>query len=104
MPAASRGRASSPRSSGWAPDAGTVLAPLPGEAALVRHGIVTEPFADVEDALARRRRGDVPAARPPGAAADRRPRPGADATTRTRSGALHAEFTMVRRSEVGATW
>ena len=86
------------------PDAGTVLAPLPGEAALVRHGIVAEPFADHGAALARWRRRDVPdgsacrsCRRPP-----RRTAPGP--TTRTRSGALHAEFTTVRRSEVGATW
>ena len=32
------------------PDAGTVLAPLPGEEALVRHGIVGEPAAAIEAA------------------------------------------------------
>jgi ring-1,2-phenylacetyl-CoA epoxidase subunit PaaC len=86
-----------------APDAGTVLAPLPGEAALVRHGIIGTPFATIE---ARWRAGvartfaglglpDLPATRDPGTA-----RSGHSAAFR----ALHAEFTMVRRSEVGATW
>jgi ring-1,2-phenylacetyl-CoA epoxidase subunit PaaC len=85
------------------PDAGTVLAPLPGEPALVRHGIIGEPFAAME---ARWRDGvgrtfgqlglpDLPATRDPGRAR-------ADHSPAFR--ALHAEFTMVRRSEVGATW
>jgi hypothetical protein len=85
------------------PDAGTVLAPLPGEPALVRHGIIGEPFAAME---ARWRDGvgrtfdqlglpDLPATRGPGRAR-------ADHSPAFR--ALHAEFTMVRRSEVGATW
>ncbi len=85
------------------PDAGTVLAPLPGEAALVRHGIVTEPFATMEQ----RWRDGVGATfrrlglsdLPPTAAPDRARTDHSDAF-----GALHAEFTMVRRSEVGATW
>src|SRR2546426_2323775 len=33
-----------------APDAGTVLAPLPGEAALLRHGILARPFSEIEAA------------------------------------------------------
>jgi ring-1,2-phenylacetyl-CoA epoxidase subunit PaaC len=85
------------------PDAGTVLAPLPGETALVRHGIVTEPSAAIEarwrdDVGATFRRLGLAALPPtadPGNA-----RSGHSATF----GALHAEFTMVRRSEVGATW
>ena len=88
---------------GMGPDAGTVLAPLPGEPALLRHKIIAEPFAAIE---ARWREGvgrtiaalglpDVPATRDPGRART-------DHSDAFR--ALHAEFTMVRRSEVGATW
>ena len=85
------------------PDAGTVLASLPGETALVRHGILGEPFAGI----AGRWRAGVTAtfarlglpALPPTAAPDRA-RTDHSAAFR----ALHAEFTMVRRSEVGATW
>jgi ring-1,2-phenylacetyl-CoA epoxidase subunit PaaC len=85
------------------PDAGTVLAPLAGEPALIRHGILAEPFASIEarwrDGVGRMfgRLGlpDLAATRDPGRA-------------RTDHGdafrALHSEFTMVRRSEVGATW
>ena len=85
------------------PDAGTVLSPLPGDEALVRHGIVAEPFAAIErrwrdDADAALRRLGLPEIPP---TAD-------PATARTRHSdvfrALHGEFTMVRRSEVGATW
>jgi len=85
------------------PDAGTVLAPLAGEAALVRHGIVTEPFAAMEarwrDGVgATFRRLGLPEL-PPTASADRTRTDHSDAFR-----ALHAEFTIVRRSEVGATW
>ena len=85
------------------PDAGTVLAPLPGETALVRHGILAEPWAAIESRwraetstkLIRLGLDALPATRDPG-------------TARTRHSdsfsALHADFTMVRRSEVGATW
>jgi len=86
-----------------AADAGTVLAPLPGETALVRHGIVAEPFAAIE---ARWRSGVAATfARlglpelPPTVAPDRARTDHSDVFR-----ALHAEFTMVRRSEVGATW
>ena len=85
------------------PDAGTVLAPLPGETALVRHGILAQPFAVIE---ARWRA--VTSVRLLGLGLE------ALAPTRdpshARSGhsdafrALHADFTMVRRSEVDATW
>lgn len=85
------------------PDAGTVLAPLPGETALLRHGILGEPFAAIEGRWragvgATFRRLGLPELPPTGS------------PDRARSGhseafrALHAEFTMVRRSEVGATW
>jgi ring-1,2-phenylacetyl-CoA epoxidase subunit PaaC len=85
------------------PDAGTVLAPLPGETALVRHGILAEPWAAIESRwraetstmLIRLGLEALPATRDP-------------ATARTAHSeafaALHAEFTMVRQSEVGATW
>ena len=85
------------------PDAGTVLAPLPGETALVRHGILAEPFAAIEA----RWRG-VTSTRLVGLGLPALP-PTAD-PGHARSGhsdgfrALHDEFTMVRRSEVGATW
>ena len=85
------------------PDAGSVLAPLSGEPALVRHGIVAEPFAAIEA----RWRGEIGAdlrrlglaALPPTATPDRARTDHSDDFR-----ALHAEFTMVRRSEVGATW
>jgi ring-1,2-phenylacetyl-CoA epoxidase subunit PaaC len=85
------------------PDAGTVLAPLARETALVRHGIVGEPFAAMEarwrDGVGStfRRLGlpDLPPTADPEHA-----RSGHSDAFR----ALHAEFTMVRRSEVGATW
>ena len=85
------------------PDAGTVLAALPGETALVRHAIVGEPSAAIEarwraDVGATFRRLGLPAL--PETAAPDRARTGHSGEFR----ALHAEFTIVRRSEVGATW
>ncbi|HUP54987.1 MAG TPA: 1,2-phenylacetyl-CoA epoxidase subunit PaaC [Methylomirabilota bacterium] len=85
------------------PDGGTVLAPLPGETALVRHAIVAEPFAAIETrwrtsvdaSLARLGLPPVPPTRDPATA-----RSGHSDDFR----ALHAEFTLVRRSEEGATW
>ena len=85
------------------PDAGTVLSPLAGEVALVRHGIIAEPFAAIEArwraaaeaTLSRLGLATLPATADP-------------ATARTRHSAafraLHEQFTMVRRSEAGATW
>jgi ring-1,2-phenylacetyl-CoA epoxidase subunit PaaC len=85
------------------PDAGTVLAPLPGEPALVRHGIILEPFAAIEahwrttvdETFRSLGLEPLPPTADPG-------------TSRTRHSAiftaLHREFTLVRRSEVGATW
>jgi ring-1,2-phenylacetyl-CoA epoxidase subunit PaaC len=85
------------------PDAATVLAPLPGEPALVRHGIVAEPFAAIEarwraEADASMRRLGLEALPPT-------PNPAASRTSHSEAfRALHDEFTLVRRSEVGATW
>ena len=85
------------------PDAGTVLAPIPGEVALLRHGIMSAPFATLEE----RWRAGV------GATLQNLGLPGLPPTAdpgHARSGhsdafrSLHAEFTMVRRSEAGATW
>ncbi len=86
-----------------APDAGTVLTPIPGEPALVRHRIVTEPFAALEarwrDGVAATfRRLGLPTL-PPTADPEHARSGHSDAFR-----ALHAELTMVRRSEVGATW
>jgi ring-1,2-phenylacetyl-CoA epoxidase subunit PaaC len=85
------------------PDAGTVLAPLPGETALLRHGILAEPWSAIEarwraetsSRLVRLGLDALPPTRDPGRARTEH----SDAFR-----ALHAEFTMVRRSEVGATW
>ncbi len=85
-----------------APDAGTVLAPLPGDEALVRHGIVTERFATIEarwrDAVGGTFRSLGLPTLPPTADPDHARSRHSDAFR-----ALHAELTMVRRSEVGAT-
>jgi 1,2-phenylacetyl-CoA epoxidase catalytic subunit len=85
------------------PDAGTVLAPLPGETALVRHGIVAEPFGALEArwrAVTSTRLVALGLSALPPTADPDRARTGHSAAFR----ALHAEFTMVRRSEAGATW
>jgi ring-1,2-phenylacetyl-CoA epoxidase subunit PaaC len=86
-----------------APDAGTVLAPLPGDAALVRHGILAEPFAAVEArwrAAADEILRGLGLARLP-------PTVDPDAARTNHSEVfrvLHDQFTSVRRSEAGATW
>lgn len=91
------------------PDAGSVLAPLPGETALVRHGVIREPFAavdrrwraTVDDTLQRLGMPALAGAGPgAGGAEVGSPRSGHSDAFR----ALHAEFTLVRRSEPGATW
>ena len=84
-------------------DAGTVLAPLAGDAALVRNGVIGEPFAAVEASWragldATLRRLGLPALPP--MVDPEHARSGHSATFR----ALHEEFTLVRRSEAGATW
>ncbi|HET7030297.1 MAG TPA: 1,2-phenylacetyl-CoA epoxidase subunit PaaC [Candidatus Limnocylindrales bacterium] len=85
------------------PDAGTVLAPLPGETALVRHGILAEPFGAIEArwrALTSTRLLALGLEALPATRQADRARTDHSAAFR----ALHAEFTIVRRSEVGATW
>lgn len=85
------------------PDAGTVLAPLPGEAALVRHGILAEPFGPIEarwravtsTKLVELGLPALPPTRDPDHARS------VHSETFRR---LYEEFTLVRRSEVGATW
>jgi ring-1,2-phenylacetyl-CoA epoxidase subunit PaaC len=85
------------------PDAGTVLAPLPGEPALVRHGIIARPFADIEASWREGVNGTFEKVGLPDLPATRQPaRARTDHSDAFR--ALHIEFTMVRRSEVGATW
>jgi 1,2-phenylacetyl-CoA epoxidase catalytic subunit len=80
-----------------------VLAPLPGEQALVRHGIISRPFADIEASWRESVRGTFEKLGLPNLPETREPaRARADHSDAFR--ALHIEFTMVRRSEVGATW
>jgi 1,2-phenylacetyl-CoA epoxidase catalytic subunit len=85
------------------PDAGTVLAPLPGETALLRHGILVDPWSAIEA----RWRAETSTFLI-GLGLDAFPATRDPETARTQHSAafreLHAEFTMVRRSEVGATW
>jgi ring-1,2-phenylacetyl-CoA epoxidase subunit PaaC len=84
-------------------DAGSVLAPLPGEAALLRHGILGQSWAEISAAW---RAGvdstfdrlGLPALQP--TSVDERAR--SDHSDAFR--ALHAEFTSVRGSELGAAW
>jgi ring-1,2-phenylacetyl-CoA epoxidase subunit PaaC len=87
-----------------APDAGTVLTPLPGEAALLRHGILERPWSEI----AARWRSEVDARF---AALGLRALPSGDVSIGAARShhsdafrALHADFTSVRRLEPGATW
>ena len=85
------------------PDSGTVFTPLPGEPALLDAGILARPMAELE----RDWRAGVVATfetlRLPAPPPTRDPARG-----RTDHGVpfawLHGEFTMVRRSDPGATW
>jgi ring-1,2-phenylacetyl-CoA epoxidase subunit PaaC len=85
------------------PDSGTVLAPLPGETALVRHGILGEPWSAIEA----RWRAET-STRLIGLGLDALPPTRDPETARTAHSPefreLHREFTLVRASEVGATW
>jgi ring-1,2-phenylacetyl-CoA epoxidase subunit PaaC len=85
------------------PDAGTVFTPLPGEAAIVRAGILARPMGELEQEW---RAGIDPTFERLGLPA---PPPNADpAAGRTGHGDafawLHGEFTAVRRTDPGATW
>lgn len=84
-------------------DAPTVFTPLPGEAVLLRAGIITRPLAEAEAAW----RADLTAILVPlGLEMPPAIPPPTDGRT-THSDAfrwLWGEFTSVRRSEVGATW
>ena len=85
------------------PDAATVLAPLPGEEALVAAGVVPVASAELErgwrasiaPTLSRCRLPAPPPVREPGSARQRH-------STEFRD--LHAEFTSVRRLDPAAAW
>ena len=67
-----------------------------------RHGILAEPMAAIESRWRAETEHDADRPRPRGAAADARSgRPPGRRHSDGASGLLHAEFTMVRRSEVG---
>ena len=85
------------------PDAGTVLAPLPGERGLVDDAFLAEPFAVLEGRWREQLAHDfgrlgLPAL--PATATPERARLDHSEAFRW----LHGEFTAVRRSEPGATW
>jgi ring-1,2-phenylacetyl-CoA epoxidase subunit PaaC len=88
---------------GLAADASTVFTPLPGEAALIDAGVLARPMAELEAEWRDRQRPQFDRLGLP------MPPPAIDpARGRTDHGAafewLYGEFTMVRRSEPGATW
>jgi len=85
------------------PDSGTVFTPLPGEQALLEAGVLSRPMTELERDW---RAGVVASFQPLRLPA---PPPTRDpARGRTDHGEaftwLHGEFTMVRRSDPGATW
>ena len=86
-----------------APDAWTVLAPLPGEDALLDAGIVAVPFRDLDSRWRHALRPTLERLGLPDPAP-----PGDRATARTPHSEafrwLWGEMTSVRRSEPGATW
>jgi ring-1,2-phenylacetyl-CoA epoxidase subunit PaaC len=86
-----------------APDASTVFTPLPGEAALIDAGVLVRPMAELEAEWRDQQRPRFDRLRLP------MPPPTVEpARGRADHGAafdwLHGEFTMVRRSDIGATW
>jgi ring-1,2-phenylacetyl-CoA epoxidase subunit PaaC len=98
-----RGRLAEALAALWA-DAQTIFAPLGGEAALVDAGILPEPMATLRHRWAAQvgetlRSLDLPALDPDVV-------PSADGRRRRTDDFrwLHGEFTMVARSEAGATW
>ncbi len=98
-----RGRLSAAIEQLWS-DAATVFTPLAGERALVEAGILPEPLAELQARWLERVRvplADLGLPVPPDGL-----QPAADGRTRRTDdfGWLHGEFTMVARSEVGATW
>ena len=86
------------------PDAQTVFAPLAGEAALVSAGVLRESLETLRARWLERVGARLQAASLPLPAAVGGP--SADGRTRRSDDFawLHGEFTMVARSEVGATW
>ncbi len=86
------------------PDAQAVFAPLAGEAALLTAGVLPESLETLRARWLERIGSRLEAAHLPAPAAAGSPM--ADGRTRRSSDFawLHGEFTMVSRSEVGATW
>jgi ring-1,2-phenylacetyl-CoA epoxidase subunit PaaC len=86
------------------PDAEAIFAPLAGEEALTAAGILPEPLAELGARWQERVRAGLAAVGLP-ALPDSGPTPADGRTRRTDDFAwLHGQFTMVARSEVGATW
>ena len=85
------------------PDSGTVFTPLPGEPALVAAGILARPMVELEQEWRAGLTGTFERLRLPTPPPTRDPARG-----RTDHGRafewLHGEFTVVRRSDPGATW
>jgi len=85
------------------PDAQAIFTPLAGEKALVEAGILAEPLADLRRRWQERIHGGLAAVGLPALGEACSPDDGR--TRRTDDFAwLHGQFTMVSRSEVGATW